>query len=143
MRNYHDKIGLGDLPFEKLNQTRLGIAILYHYMLTHRKYIVLNRATIDPDDLNALQPDVIFYRKDPTHKWGTGKAIVVIEIEDHKEFKKCQEQCQKHLAMNPELTEAFAYNFDKKYWLRYTQGAEKPMRTSYSVVLDLFLKDLK
>jgi hypothetical protein len=143
MRNYHDKEGLGDLPAEKLNQTMLGSSILHHYMLAHRKYIVHVRTTIDPDDLNALQPDVIFYRKDPKHKWGLGKAIVVVEIEDNKDFKKCQEQCQKHLAMNPDLTEAFAYNFDKKYWQRYTQGAEKPVRTSYSEVLNLFLKDLK
>ena len=143
MRNYHDKQGLGDLPAEKFTQSKMGLSIVMHYLSQHRKYEAMVRQTINPDDLNALQPDVIFYRKDPNHKWGIGKAIVVVEIEDHKVFKNCQAQCQKHLSQNPELLEAFAYNFDKKQWFRYTQGQEKPVRTSFSEVLNLYLKNLK
>ncbi|MFN8356284.1 MAG: hypothetical protein U0Y10_17635 [Spirosomataceae bacterium] len=143
MRNYHDKQGLGDLPAEKLDQTALGRNISLNYLRKHRKYESHVRTTINPDDLNALQPDVIFYRKEPSHKWGLGKAVVVVEIEDNKNFKQCQAQCQKHLSQNPELLEAFAYDFDKKQWFRYTQGVEKSARTSFSEVLNLYLKDLK
>ena len=144
MRDYHDLEGLGDLPAEKLDQTQFGFNIAHRYTSRYRKYLALVRTTIDPDNLDAFQPDVVFFRKDKKHKWGMGKAIVVVEIEDHKDFKKCLARCQEHLAMNPELLEAFAYNMDKKYWVRHVPNpAEPPSRSSWSDVLKLYLKDLK
>ena len=94
MRNYHDKQGLGDLPAEKPDQTALGRNISLNYLRKHRKYESHVRTTINPDDLNALQPDVIFYRKEPTTSGALGKAVVVVEIEDNKNFKQCQAQCK-------------------------------------------------
>lgn len=144
MRDYHDLEGLGDLPAEKLDQTTVGRNIMLNYLRAHRKYEAHVRTVIDPDNLEAFQPDVVFFRKDKNHKWGLGKAIVVVEIEDDKDFNKCLLRCQEHLRMNPELLEAFAYNTDKKRWVGYEQ--DNPIRygyTSYSEVLKLYLKDLK
>ena len=78
MRNYHDKQGLGDLPAEKLDQTALGRNISLNYLRKHRKYESHVRTTINPDDLNALQPDVIFYRKDPNHKEGVKELVACL-----------------------------------------------------------------
>ena len=142
MRDYHDFERKGALPAENLDQVLVGTNIACHYALRHRKYEVNVRITIDFDNADAFEPDVVFFRKDKNRKWG--KAIVVIEIEDQDGFERCKARCQEHLAMNPELLEAFAYNIDKKRWVRYVQG--NPVlyaHTSYSEVLKLYLKDLK
>ena len=142
MRDYHDFEGLGDLPAENIMQSLMGVRIMSNYAKNHRKYCPMVRQVVDLADNNSFQPDVLFYRKDKDKP--VGVAVVVIEIEDHKDFKKCLLRCQEHLAMNPELLEAFAYNMDKKYWVRYEQG--NPILyyyTSYSEVLKLYLKDLK
>ncbi len=142
MRKYHDPQGLGDLPAENFEQSDIGLNIVINYYNHHRKYKPMVRQTIDLNNKNAYQPDVCFYQKNLQNK-AFGVAIVVIEIEDDRDFKRCQARCQQHLAMNPQTTEAFAYNFDKHYWYRYTQGLDKAVRSSYSDVLGLYLNDLK
>ncbi|MDW8345834.1 MAG: hypothetical protein RML94_02665 [Bacteroidia bacterium] len=137
MRKYHDKEGLAKIGMsaEKFNQSQAGIYILIEFTKEYDIYPVqaMVRQVIDKKNLNAVQPDVCFYEED------NPVAVVVIEIEDHENFSKCKKTVKQHLTEYPDIKEGFAFNIDKKEWVRYAREGKKITEyegESYSEYLD-------
>lgn len=142
MRKFHDPEGLAEIgmPAEKKAQSRVGKRIMVGFTndFGDDPIEAMNRQVIDEKNLNSVQPDVVFHEK------GNPIAVVVIEIEDHKEFKKCKDAVKEHLENYPDVKEGFAYNIDKDKWVRYTREGEditEEKDSSYSEYLSTDFAD--